>query len=60
MLTFFYDSLESLKKVKKPTTKEVTNLTIVIFIVVIIAALLFAAYDGVFGWAYQAFYDAMQ
>jgi preprotein translocase subunit SecE len=38
----------------------VTNLTIVIFIVVIIAALLFAAYDGVFGWAYQAFYDAMQ
>jgi preprotein translocase SecE subunit len=48
MLTFFYDSLESLKKVKVPTTKEVINLTIVILVVVIIAALVFALYDGIF------------
>lgn len=59
MLTFFYDSLDSLKKVKKPTTKEVINLTIVIFVVVIISALLFAAFDGLFAASYQWFYWAM-
>jgi len=59
MLTFFYDSLDSLKKVKKPTTKEVTNLTIVIFVVVIISGLLFALFDGAFAAAYQWFYGAM-
>lgn len=48
MLTFFYDSLDSLKKVKKPTAKEVVNLTIVIFVVVIISALLIASFDGLF------------
>lgn len=59
MLTFFYDSLDSLKKVKKPTKKEVVNLTIVIFVVVMISALLFAFFDGLFAAAYQWFYSAM-
>lgn len=45
MLNFFYDSIETLKKVKKPTNADVINLTIIIFLVVIIAALLFALMD---------------
>ena len=60
MFNFFYDSLDTLKKVKKPTGKEVTNLTIAIFVVVIIAALYFALTDGVFGSLYQTFYQLMQ
>jgi preprotein translocase subunit SecE len=37
MLKFFYDSLDTLKQVKKPTKKEVVNITIAIFIIVILA-----------------------
>ena len=59
MLNFFYDSLDTLKKVKKPTKNEITDLTIAIFVVVIISAILFAIMDGFFGEAYKAFYDAM-
>lgn len=53
MLNFFYDSLDTLKKVRKPTNKEVTNLTLIIFVVVILSALLFAFLDGVFGALYN-------
>lgn len=59
MFDFFYDSLDTLRRVKKPTLKEVIELTIIIFIVVILSALLFAALDWVFGEWYRAFYDAM-
>jgi preprotein translocase SecE subunit len=59
MLTFFYDSLETLKKVKKPTAAEITNMTITIFIVVIIAAIIFMVFDGVFASVYKSFYTSM-
>jgi preprotein translocase SecE subunit len=59
MLNFFYDSLDTLKKVKQPTRKEIINLTGVIFAVVIISALLFALMDGVFGGIYREFYTMM-
>lgn len=58
MMNFFYDSLETLKKVKHPTSKEVVSLTITIFVVVIIAAGVFAIMDGLFGWLYQEIYRA--
>jgi len=48
MFDFFYDSLDTLRRVKKPSLKEVTELTIIIFIVVILSALIFALMDGVF------------
>ncbi len=60
MLDFFYDSLDTLKKVRKPSTKEVIDLTLVIFFVVIIAAILFAVMDGLFGKLYSMFYDMMK
>lgn len=59
MLNFFYDSLDTLKKVKKPTTKEVTELTILVFVVVAIAAVVFAVYDGVFGEVYKMIYNTL-
>ena len=59
MLKFFYESLETLKQVKKPTKKEVINLTIAIFVIVTIAAFYFAAVDGILINAYQTFYQIM-
>ena len=59
MLSFFYDSLDTLKKVRKPTSKEVTELTVIIFVVVIVSAIIFAAMDGVFGELYRMFYAMM-
>ncbi len=59
MLNFFYDSLETLKQVKKPTKNEVINLTIAIFVVVIIASLYFAMLDWVYLNVYQVFYQIM-
>jgi len=45
MLNFFYESLETLKQVKKPSKKEVINLVIAVFVLVIIASVFFAAVD---------------
>jgi preprotein translocase SecE subunit len=59
MLNFFYDSLETLKKVKKPTNSEVSHLTIIIFVVVIISALMFAFMDGAFGELYNMIYETL-
>ncbi|MBS8121759.1 preprotein translocase subunit SecE [Candidatus Vampirococcus lugosii] len=59
MLDFFYDSLETLKQVKKPTIKEVINLTIAIVVIVIVASIFFLAVDGAFMNLYTMFYDLM-
>lgn len=37
IMSFIYDSLDTVKKMKFPTKKEFINLTIAIFVVVIIA-----------------------
>lgn len=60
MLQFFYDSLDTLKKVKKPTTKEVRNLTIGLIVVVIIAWVFFSLVDGAFAELYKTFYSMMK
>lgn len=59
MLDFFYDSLETLKQVKKPTIKEVINLTIAIVVIVIVASIFFLAVDWAFMNLYTMFYDLM-
>ena len=56
MLNFFYESLETLKQVKKPSKQEVINLTIAIFVIVIIAAWYFALLDGIFVNLYNMFF----
>jgi preprotein translocase SecE subunit len=53
MLHFFYDSLDTLKKVKKPTWKEVRVFTVQVFVVVIVSAFLFLVLDNLFGNLYQ-------
>ena len=59
MIDFFYDSLDSLRRVKKPSLNEVSNLTAIIFVVVILSAIMFAFFDGVFGEGYKMFFEIM-
>ncbi len=60
MMKFVYDSLETVKKLKHPTKKDFINITIAIFVAVIIAAFLFVFYDTIFTGLYKWFYSIMQ
>lgn len=59
MLDFIYDSLDTVKKLKFPTVKQVARLTIAIFALVIVAGAYFILVDTVFSGGYKAFYSAM-
>jgi len=48
MLEFFYESLETLKEVKKPTKDEVWKMTITVLVIMTIASFLFAILDYFF------------
>jgi len=48
MLEFFYQSVETLREVKKPSKDEVIKMTVITLIVMAIAAVLFALIDYVF------------
>lgn len=56
---FFYDSLETVKKLKRPTRKDYINLTIAIFAAVIIGGIFFVALDTLLSNGYQIFYSIM-
>lgn len=58
MLSFFYDSLDTLKKVKKPTSKEVRSFTIMVFAVVIVASVFFIFFDTVRRNLYQTLFTS--
>jgi preprotein translocase SecE subunit len=60
MFQFFYDSLETLQKVKQPTKKEVFHLTVILLLVVLVWAVLFTLMDGVFAELYKLFYTMMR
>lgn len=60
MLRFFYDSLETVKKLRRPTKKEYINLTIAIFAAVIIGSLYFVGVDSIMSNLYKIFYNVMQ
>lgn len=57
MMKFMYDSLETVKKLKHPTKKEFINLTIAIFILVIIAWAYFIFADTIFTGLYKRMYE---
>lgn len=59
MFNFFYSSIETLKQVKKPTKKEITSITIQIFILILVAWIFFMITDWLFGSLYQRFYQIM-
>lgn len=53
MLNFFYDSLDVLKEVKKPTQGEVVRWTVATLTVMVIAWLFFMVVDFVFFQVYN-------
>ncbi len=60
MLRFFYDSLETVKKLKKPTKKDYINLTLAIFAAVIIGSIFFVGVDSLMSNLYKIFYSVMK
>lgn len=59
MFNFFYDSLDTLKKVKAPTWWEILKMALTVLIVVIVASIFFALTDGFFAELYRTLYHAM-
>lgn len=59
IMAFFYDSLNTVKKLKFPTKKEIFNLTVAIFVVVIISGLLFVLFDTAFSELYRGMFYAI-
>jgi preprotein translocase SecE subunit len=60
MLRFFYDSLETVRKLKKPTKKEYINMILAIFVAIIIGSVFFVGIDSVFNNVYKIFYSLMK
>lgn len=60
MMNFIYDSLDTVKKLKFPTKKEFIQLTIGIFVVVIVAGVVFVTLDTIFSGAYQTVYNMIR
>lgn len=58
MLHFFYDSLDTLKKVKKPTWKEIRVFTIQVFVVVLVSAFIFFLLDNLRGSLYRQIFES--
>ena len=48
MLKFFYESLDTLNEVKKPSKDEVVKMTVAVLVIVSIAAVIFAVLDYLF------------
>jgi preprotein translocase SecE subunit len=60
MLRFFYDSLETVRKLKKPTQKDYINLTLAIFAAIAIGSFFFVGVDSIFHNVYKIFYSVMK
>lgn len=58
-MKFIYDSLETVKKLKHPSKKDFINLTIAIFVAIVVAGMYFIATDTVFSGIYKWFYSVM-
>ncbi len=57
MLDFFYDSLDVLKQVKKPTKDEVIRMSIATFAIMIAASIMFMSFDTLFIKVYNVMYE---
>ncbi len=55
MLEFFYESIETLKEVKKPSKDEVFKMTVAVLVIVAVAWVLFAILDYFFLNLYDNF-----
>jgi preprotein translocase SecE subunit len=59
MMKFIYDSLDTIKGLKHPTTKQFVTLTIAILVMVILVALYFIFADAIFTSAYDLYYSLL-
>ena len=55
MLEFFYESIETLKEVKRPSKDEVFKMTVAVLVIVAVAWVLFAILDYFFLNLYDGF-----
>lgn len=60
MLKFFYDSLDTVKGLKQPTTSYFISITIAIFLMVAVGALYFIGVDTVVSQLYMIFYNLIK
>ena len=60
MLKFLEEAVEVLRETKKPTKDEVINMTIAVFVIIIIFGIFFALVDWLFINVYNYFYDFMK
>lgn len=60
MLNFFYDSLDVVKQLKHPTKKQYINLSVAIFLAILIGGLLFIGLDSTFQGLYRLFHAIMR
>lgn len=60
MMKFFYDSLETLQKLRFPTKKDYITMSIAIIVTIIIAGAFFILTDSVFSSLYRSFYTMMR
>jgi preprotein translocase SecE subunit len=58
-MKFIYDSLETVKKLKHPSKKDFINLTIAIFVAIVVAGAYFIVVDTFFSGIYKRFYSVM-
>ena len=60
MIKFFYDSLETLQKVKFATKKDYVSLWIGVVFAIIVCGAFFIGVDTMLTWAYKTFYSIMK
>jgi preprotein translocase SecE subunit len=60
MIKFFYDSLETLQKVKFATKKDYISLGLWVVFAIIVCGFFFVGVDTIFSGAYKTFYSIMK
>lgn len=57
MINFFYDSLDTLKTVKRPSNEELGQFIVAVIATLIIAWAMFIVFDAIAGNLYQTLYN---
>ncbi|MFA7284473.1 MAG: preprotein translocase subunit SecE [Candidatus Absconditabacterales bacterium] len=57
MFNFFYDSLETVQKLKFPTKEEYIQMTLLVFAAIVIAGIYFVIADTVISQVYSTIYQ---
>ncbi len=60
MMKFFYDSLETVQKLRYPTKKDYLTLSLAIVVTIVVAGVFFIFVDSIFSSLYRSFYTAMR